>query len=67
LESQLKRKKTKYKNETIKNLYMARKKNNRLSLYMGIFIAFIMITSMFGVVFYGFSNSNNNIKYNTKH
>ncbi|MCB9358682.1 hypothetical protein H6503_02005 [Candidatus Woesearchaeota archaeon] len=40
------------------------KKNNRMTLYMGIFITLIMATSGFGVIFYGFSSNNSTEKYN---
>jgi hypothetical protein len=47
---------------------MARKhhpkhKKDRTGLYMGLFIAFIMVTSAFGVVFYGYSESDNTSRY----
>jgi len=39
-------------------------KKDRKSFYMGIFIAFIMITSVFGVMFYGFTGPSTTVKYN---
>jgi len=39
------------------------RRKNRLSLYMSFFIAFIMITSVFGVMFYGFAGGGEVIKY----
>ena len=38
-------------------------KNQRMGLYLSLFIAFIMITSAFGVIFYGFSDPSSAVKY----
>ncbi|MFT4304257.1 MAG: hypothetical protein ACMXYG_06845 [Candidatus Woesearchaeota archaeon] len=39
-------------------------KKNNFSLYMGIFITFLMVTSIFGVTFYGFRNPGMTERYN---
>jgi len=39
-------------------------KKHTASFYMGIFIVFIMITSMFGVMFYGFTSPDQTATYN---
>lgn len=43
---------------------MAKSESNKSTIYMSIFIAVIMVTSGFGVMFYGFSGGGNTVKYN---
>lgn len=41
----------------------AEKKSKKMTLYMSIFISFLMITSVFAVVFYGYTSESDSLRY----